>query len=311
MFDYVYDALNGSTAVVTFSDINAHDHVSISSDDFSIHGKDLQVYSHIADSPRHSEVVFVRGDGSTVASFMGTHAHELTINFDQRTASIAFDIPPLLELLGCDGQLLPPEEGSKYAGSVVIDGGQLQLAKNTTQSADGAPMQQRGEAVDDVDDATDENFDGDEGVVEIATSQREVVDAPIIEVSAPTETENSNETADTQQALEADQPHVTTAQDQLQESMNNPAAVQPVMDSEATIPASNNNSDEEEQAQEVAHFPVVEDLADLGEEIRTEGERVSETSAQPESALEVVVEDVDTEEDADILPAAVNVFSWI
>ncbi|WP_447581802.1 hypothetical protein [Anaplasma marginale] len=311
MFDYVYDALNGSTAVVTFSDINAHDHVSISSDDFSIHGKDLQVYSHIADSPRHSEVVFVRGDGSTVASFMGTHAHELTINFDQRTASIAFDIPPLLELLGCDGQLLPPEEGSKYAGSVVIDGGQLQLAKNSVpaQSTDGAPMQQRGEAVD---DATDENFDEDEGVVEIATSQREVVDAPIIEVSAPTETANSDETADTQQALEASQPDVTTTQDQLPESVNGSAAVQPAMDSEAAIPASNNDSDEEEQAQEVAHSPVVEDLADLGEEIRTEGEQVGKTSAQPEeSALEVVVEDVYTEEDTDIIPTAANIFSWV
>lgn len=308
MFDYVYDALNGSTAVVTFSDINAHDNVSISSDDFSIHGKDLQVYSHIADSPRHSEVVFVRGDGATVASFMGTHAHELTINFDQKTASIAFDIPPLLELLGCDGQLLPPEEGSKYAGSVVIDGGQ-QPGEGTVQaqSTDGAPMQQRGEAVD---DATDENFDEDEGVVEIATSQREVVDAPIIEVSAPTETANSDETADTQQALEASQPDVTTTQDQLPESVNGSAAVQPAMDSEAAIPASDDTNGGE--AQEVAHFPVVEDLADLGEEIRTEGEQVGKTSAQPEeSALEVVVEDVYTEEDTDIIPTAANIFSWV
>ena len=308
MFDYVYDALNGSTAVVTFSDINAHDHVSISGDDFSIHGKDLQVYSHIADSPRHSEVVFVRGDGFTVASFMGTHAHELTINFDQKTASIAFDIPPLLELLGCDGQLLPPEEGSKYAGSVVIDGSQQPAESNVqTRSTNEVPVQRRGEAVD---DATDGNFYGNEGVVEMAMSQQAIADVPIIEVAAP-KTENFAGVVDTQRALEANQLHTTTAQDPLLESMNNPAAVQPVMNSEVIIPASNNDSDEEEQAREARLSPMAEDLADWDEEIRTEGEQVGKTPAQPEPAPEAVAEDVDTEDDTNILPAAVNVFSWV
>ncbi|MCU7611239.1 hypothetical protein [Anaplasma capra] len=121
MFDNSYDPHYGNTAVITFSGINVYDDVSIASNDFAIHGNGIQVYSHTADAFGEGEVTFTQEDGATIASFIGTHAHELTLNFDKGLASITFNIPPLLELLGCGGELLPANEGSGYAGLVVLD----------------------------------------------------------------------------------------------------------------------------------------------------------------------------------------------
>ncbi|ACZ48735.1 hypothetical protein ACIS_00009 [Anaplasma centrale str. Israel] len=294
MFDYVYDALNGSTAVVTFSGIDVHDNVSLSGDDFSIHGKDLQVYSHVVEGfPKYSEVVFVSGDGSTVASFFGTHAHELTLNFDQKSATIAFDIPPLLELLGCDGQLLPAKENSGYAGSVILDKHPQQSAEDSTraQETGKAPVQQQGKAVDGV---TAESVDEDDVVVRTSASQREVIDAPIIEVSVPAEAEDSVRAADVQQTLASGEPSTATTQGQLPESVDGSEAGQPVVSPETAMTTGDDNGSEDEQMQG-GLSPMVEDLADLDAETYAADEQADETSAQPESALE----------------AAVNVFSWV
>ncbi|MGN7678765.1 MAG: hypothetical protein ACTJLL_03355 [Anaplasma sp.] len=120
MFDYGYDAHNGGTASATFSDVDIFKNILMDGSDLIIQGQNLEVTSHNDEDPDSSAVYFTTKDGTPVAVFMGTAVKELFISFDQNSASVVFDIPPLVSLLDYEGDFTSGEEAQGYAGTIFM-----------------------------------------------------------------------------------------------------------------------------------------------------------------------------------------------
>ncbi|MGN7661664.1 MAG: hypothetical protein ACTJLK_03505 [Anaplasma sp.] len=132
MFDYEYDPHTGGTASATFSDLDISKDIVMDGSDLTIQSQDLQVTSHTDEDPDSSAVFFTTKDGTPVAVFMGTAIQELFISFDNNSASVVFDIPPLMSLLDYEGDFVPGEEAQGYAGTIsmtLTEGGSTSFAQ--------------------------------------------------------------------------------------------------------------------------------------------------------------------------------------